>query len=568
MSIVEERGAQLFPVLDHAQIATAARFASGPARRFEAGDTLYSIGAEGEPAWLVLEGCIEAIRREGISGEALIHRHGPGELSGEVNQLAGRPSMASGRAGAHGCLALPFDAAHLRALMVGAAELGETIMRALILRRVGLIEAGAGSILIGTPGSADLLRVQNFLTRSGYPHMVLDASAEGEGHDLLVHLGIGTADLPLMICPNGSILKRPTDAEVAACLGMAATIDPDRVYDVAIVGGGPAGLAAAVYAASEGLSVLVLDERAFGGQAGASMRIENYLGFPTGISGQALAGRAFNQALKFGAEMAIPTGVVRLECAHSWPGVHRLVLDGDRRVQARTVIIASGARYRRPNIPGVEAFDNAGISYWASPIEAKLVEGQVVGLIGGGNSAGQAAVFLAAGVERLHLIARRPLEATMSQYLIERIASLPSIEVHIGKEISSLEGPGDGTITAADFKCRTYGDVVRHEMKHLFMFIGADPNAGWTEGCVATDANGFIVTGRDIPTQGPAGSRPAQPLETSVPGIFAIGDVRAGSTKRVAAAVGEGAAVVAQIHQCLLARAETRLPDAVTRERR
>lgn len=551
MSVVEERAAQLFPVLDREQMEIASRFASGPARRFEPGQTIYAMGVTDEPAWLVLEGCIEAIRREGISGEALIHRHGPGELSGEVNQLAGRPSMATGRAGDHGCLALPFDAAHLRALMVGAAELGEVIMRALILRRVGLIEAGAGSILIGTPGSADLVRIQNFLTRSGYPHLVLDAEAEGEGHDMVVHLGVGPGERPLMVCPNGTVLKRPQDAEVAACLGMAAEIDPDTLYDVAIVGAGPAGLAAAVYAASEGLSALVLDERAFGGQAGASMRIENYLGFPTGISGQALAGRAFNQALKFGAEMAIPTGVARLECAHEGPKAHRLVLNDDRCARARSVIIASGARYRRPDIPGIEAFDNAGISYWCSPVEAKLVQGQVVGLVGGGNSAGQAAVYLASWVERLHLIARRPLEATMSRYLIERIEALSNIEVHVGAEIASLEGPGDGTITAANFRRRDTGDIMRKPMRHLFLFIGAEPNADWAQGCVATDGGGFILTGREIPDGARASEDPAQSLETSVPGIFAIGDVRAGSTKRVAAAVGEGAAVVAQIHLAL-----------------
>lgn len=551
MSVIEERAAQLFPRLDKAQIEIASRFASGPARRFEPGQTLYSIGASGEPAWLVLEGCIEAVRRDGLAGEALIHRHGPGELSGEVNQLAGRPSMASGRAGEHGCLALPFDAPHLRALMVGAAELGETIMRALILRRVGLIEAGAGSILIGQPGSADLVRIQNFLARSGYPHLVMDADAQGEGHDLVVQLGLGRADLPVMVCPNGTLLKRPTQAEMAACLGMVPEISPDRLYDVAIVGAGPAGLAAAVYAASEGLSVLVLDERAFGGQAGASMRIENYLGFPTGITGQALAGRAFNQALKFGAEIAIPNCVSHLECGSD--DVHRLVLAGDHGALARTVIIASGARYRRPDIPGIEAFDNVGISYWASPIEAKLVQGQVVGLVGGGNSAGQAAVYLAPFVERLHLIARRPLEATMSQYLIERIASQPNIDVHVGKEIASLEGPGDGMIDAANFRCRTQGTIVRQPLRHLFLFIGADPNAAWTRGCVATDAGGFILTGRDIPEGIRDPANPPQLLETSMPRVFAIGDVRAGSTKRVAAAVGEGAAVVAQIHQALQA---------------
>jgi thioredoxin reductase (NADPH) len=440
---------------------------------------------------------------------------------------------------------LPFDAAHLRALMVGSADVGEIVMRALILRRVGLIEqGGAGTILIGVPGSADIVRLQGFLTRSGYPNLVLDAAADGEGHDMVERLGVLPGELPLVVCPNGALLRRPAEADLAACLGMMPDLDPDTVYDVAIVGAGPAGLAAAVYAASEGLSVIVLDERAMGGQAGASARIENYLGFPTGISGQALAGRAFNQALKFGAEIAVPLPVLRLDCADRPDGAPlALDLAGDRRIRAAAVIIASGARYRRPDIANLATFEGAGISYWASPIEARLCAGEEIALVGGGNSAGQAVVFLAAQIEKLHLIVRRDLSETMSRYLIDRIAALPNVEIHVGTEVTALEGDRAGGLTGATFRNIADGTSHHCALRHMFLFIGADPNAAWLAGCVETDDKGFVVTG--------AG---ALPLETSRPGVFAIGDVRAGSTKRVAAAVGEGAAVVAQIHAAIAAR--------------
>jgi thioredoxin reductase (NADPH) len=532
----------MFPVLTAVQIETARRFASGPARDFEPGETLYSIGEVGAPAWLVLEGAIDVVRRDGLSHEAPITSHGPGQLSGEVNQLAGRASIAAGRAGQEGCTALPFDSAHLRALMVGSADVGEIVMRALILRRVGLIEeGGAGTILIGVPGSPDIVRLQGFLTRSGYPNQVLDASTDEEGHAMVERIGVLPHELPLVVCPNGALLRRPTDEELAGCLGITPVLAKDAAYDVAIVGAGPAGLAAAVYAASEGLSVIVLDERAMGGQAGASARIENYLGFPTGISGQALAGRAFSQALKFGAEIAVPIKVERLDCS-----TEDLALDlsGGRRVRAQAVVIASGARYRRPNIPNLADFEGAGVSYWASPIEARLCAGEEVALVGGGNSAGQAIVFLAPQVKRLHLFVRRDLSETMSRYLIERIAALPNVEIHVGSEVVALEGERATGLSAATFRNIHDGTEHRCTLRHLFLFIGADPNAGWLESCTHSDDKGFVVTG--------AG---ALSLETSQPGIFAIGDVRAGSTKRVAAAVGEGAAVVAQIHAMIAERA-------------
>jgi thioredoxin reductase (NADPH) len=553
MSTIETRSEQMFPTLTAMQIQTARRFASGEPRRFAAGETVFAIGDRNTPAWLVIDGTMELSRRDGLDREAWVTTERPGQFTGEIAQLSGGGALGTARAGGDGCTAIPFDAAHLRALMVGSADVGEVVMRAMILRRVGLIEAGgAGPVLVGDPDSAAVVRLQAFLMRSGYPNQVLNAVGDGAGHALVERLGVLPDDLPLMVCPDGAVLKNPTTAEVAACLGITPDLDPARLYDVAIVGAGPAGLAAAVYAASEGLSVIVLDGRTMGGQAGASNRIENYLGFPTGISGQALTGRAFNQALKFGAEIAIPVGVEKLDCAQAKPGEPlRLVLSGDRSVQARTVVIASGARYRRPDVPNLAAFEGNGVSYWASPIEARLCAGEEIALIGGGNSAGQAIVFLAPQVETLHLVVRRAIAETMSRYLVDRIAALPNVEIHVGSEIVGLEGDADRGLTAAIFRDRADGAEKRCPMRHLFVFIGADPNAGWARDCVGTDANGFVTTGDDFAGEATACGRTALPLETGRPSVFAIGDVRAGSTKRVAAAVGEGAAVVAQIHRAL-----------------
>jgi thioredoxin reductase (NADPH) len=551
MSIIDTRREQMFPVLDAAQMKTAQRFASGPPRRFRPGEVIFDAGTRRVPTWLVLEGGIEVVRRDGLGRERPIVLERAGQFSGEVNQLSDRGVLATGRAGPEGCTAVPIDAPHLRALIVGAAELGEIVVRALILRRVGLLaEDGAGAVLVGRPGTPDFLRLQGFLTRNGYPNTVLDASDEAGVRVLVERLGVLPGDLPLIICPSGPVLKRPTNAEAGACLGITPELDPAKVYDVAVVGAGPAGLAVAVYAASEGLSVLVLDEHAIGGQAGASARIENYLGFPTGISGQALAGRAFIQAQKFGAELAIPLEVAHVVCGEAggrprWP--LRLELTSGAAVLARTVVIASGARYRRPDIPDLATFEGAGVSYWASPVEAKLCEGEEVGLVGGGNSAGQAVVFLSPRVRRLHMIIRGDgLHASMSQYLIERIAALPNVVIHTQAEVVRLEGDRTQGLTGVVFRDCATGATRASRMRHLFLFIGADPNAEWLNGCVDLDARGFVVTGGVVATPSAR-----LPLETSRRGIFAIGDVRAGSTKRVAAAVGEGAAVVAQIHAFL-----------------
>jgi len=549
MSLLDARHDQMFPTLIARDIAVARRFASGDSRGFAPGEIVFDVGQRDVPAWLILHGTIEVVRRDGLGRETPIVIHGPGHITGEVSQLGGRASLAAGRAGPEGCTAVPFDAAHLRALVIGSADIGETIMRAFILRRVGLIEtAGAGSVLVGHPGSPDMVRLQGFLTRNGYPNTVLDADdgtdGPAAGRELIRRLGVPTDDLPVMICPNGTVLKCPTEAEAAICLGITPDLDPEKVYDVAVVGAGPAGLATAVYAASEGLSVLVLDQRAIGGQAGASARIENYLGFPTGISGQALAGRAFNQAQKFGAELAIPLEVKSLDCAEAGRTL-RLELTTGNRVRARTVVIASGVHYREPDIPNLSEFEGNGVSYWASPIEAKLCEGEEVALVGAGNSAGQAVVYLASKVRRLHLIVRGDgLEASMSRYLIERIAALSNVELHTRTEVVALHGDRPHGLSAATFRNRDTGAERTCSLRHLFLFIGADAHTGWLDGCVDLDDKGFVVTG----AAAAGGTRVVLPLETSKPGVFAIGDVRAGSTKRVAAAVGEGAAVVAQIH--------------------
>jgi thioredoxin reductase (NADPH) len=440
--------------------------------------------------------------------------------------------------------------------MVGSAEVGEIFMRAFILRRVALIQdGGAGSVLVGRTHDPELLRLRNFLSRNGYPHTSLDADSDAEGRAVIERFAVQPGDLPLMVCPDGTLLKRPTEIEAGACLGITPELNPDELFDVVVVGAGPAGLATAVYAASEGLSVMVLDQRHFGGQAGASARIENYLGFPTGISGQALAGRAFSQAQKFGAQVAIPLQVKHLECGGTERRDEdplRVLLQDGRAVQGRSVVIASGARYRRPDIPNLDVFEGVGVSYWASAVEAKLCEGEEIALVGAGNSAGQACVYLAPRVKRLHLICRgKGLEASMSRYLIDRISALPNVELHTDTEIVGLEGNGSGGLANATFRNRASGALRVCSPRHLFLFIGADPNAEWISKRVDVDGKGFVITGQQF-AQGRAGSnRVPLPLETSVPGVFAIGDVRAGSTKRVAAAVGEGAAVVAQIHSVL-----------------
>jgi thioredoxin reductase (NADPH) len=539
---------------------TAKRFASAPARRFAPGEALYAVGQKDAPAYLVLSGAVVVTGGDGAAANAdPITTHHAGEVTGEIAQLAGRPALAAGHAGTEGCEAVAFDPPHLRALIIGSADIGELLMRAFILRRTALItEGGAGAVILGDPEKPAVARLESFLSRNGHPYTVLDGEADADGRALVERLGLHEDDLPVVITPAGAVLRRPSETDLGARLGLAPVLDPETLYDVAVVGAGPAGLATAVYAGSEGLSVLVLDARAFGGQAGASSRIENYLGFPTGITGQALMARAFTQAQKFGAEMAIPVEIAGLDCGGDArkpgdPFTLRLAREGT--VRARAVVIASGARYRRPDIAKLEMFEGAGVSYWASAVEAKLCEGEEVALVGAGNSAGQAVVFLAAKVKHLHLVVRgEGLEASMSRYLIDRIAALPNVTLHTRTEVSALEGTAEDGLRAASFRNRDTGETWTGPLRHLFLFIGADPNTAWLGDCgVAVDPTGFVQTGGERP-QTPAwaaAGRGRGALETSVPGVFAIGDVRAGSTKRVGAAIGEGAAVVAALHPVL-----------------
>jgi thioredoxin reductase (NADPH) len=538
--LLEDRIAQIVPTLTPAQIQFALRFASGPKRVFAPDEKLLDVGDRNTIVWLVVEGSIVASRRDGLGREGLFATGGPGQFSGEVSDLAGHASLAMVCAGPDGCTAYPFDLPHLRALLISSADIGEVMMRAFILRRAALLEGdNVGSVILGEAASPDTVRLRGLLTRNSYPHSLIDADG-AEGTALVERLGVLADDLPILICPNGTVMRHPSDAEAGIGLGIVPEIKPETVYDVAVVGAGPAGLAAAVYAASEGLEVLVLDSRSFGGQAGASSRIENYLGFPTGISGQALTARAFLQAQKFGAQFAVPVSVIELDC--SQPPRHRIALDNGISIFGRTIVIASGARYRRPEIENLDHFEGTSVSYWATPIEATLCEGRDIVLVGGGNSAGQAAVFLSAHARKVHMVARSSgLDASMSRYLIDRIRATPNIELRVRTEVTGLSGAVDGTLASVDMISRETGERQRIDAQHLFLFIGADPNTRWLDQRIELDDKGFVKTGRDLEF----------PLQTSSPGVFAIGDVRCGSVKRVAAGVGEGAAAVAQIHAYL-----------------
>ena len=545
-SIIETRGGQMFPVLSAAEIGRLCRF--GAARSFEAGETLVRVGEAGHGLLLILAGEVEINQVHGDGGRAHIVTHGPGSFMGELAQLSGNPALVEATALQAGeALAIPPD--RLRALLIAEAELGERIMRALILRRVGLIETGGGGpVIVGRDNDGDVLRLMNFLSRNGHPFQRLDPEHDGCARTLVERFEVEPEELPIVLCPSGKLLRNPSENALARCIGLVGPIDPDRLFDLVVIGAGPAGLATSVYAGSEGLSVLTLDCRAFGGQAGASSRIENYLGFPTGISGMALMGRAFNQARKFGVEMAIPDEAMRLEC-----GDHpfHLKLATGERVQARTAVIATGARYRRLNVARLEEFEGSTVHYWASPMEAQLSAGADVALVGGGNSAGQAVVFLAEQARKLTLLVRKPLAATMSAYLVERIESLANVEVVAGCEITGLEG-SDDQLNAIRWTDLATGAETRTEVSQLFSFIGAEPNTDWLQASgLKTDARGFVCTGAD------AGDD-RRPLETSRRGVFAVGDVRAGSVKRVAAAVGDGAQVVAALHAHFAALAAER----------
>jgi thioredoxin reductase (NADPH) len=552
-SIIATRARDMFPVLAPAEIERLRRF--GTVRSYAAGDALATVGALSEGLIIVLSGRVEVTWRGEQGRPEPIVVYGLGQFLGELGQLSGRPAFVDATAlEPVEALIIPPD--RLRALLIAEAELGERIMRALILRRVAILQTGAGGpVIVGRADNGDVLRLEGFLGRNGHPHQRLDPETDPEAKALIERFHVDPGQLPIVLCPGGQLLRNPSETALARCIGLVGPIDPERVYDVAIVGAGPAGLAAAVYAGSEGLRALVLDCRAFGGQAGASARIENYLGFPTGISGMALMARAYNQAQKFGVEMAIPDEVNGLDAAAlARDGRFLLNLANGERASARAVVIASGARYRRPAAANLDAFEGASVHYWASPLEAKLCAGQEVALVGAGNSAGQAVVYLASQVAKVWLLVRGPsLEARMSRYLVDRITALRNVEVLTQTRVTGLEGSG-AVLEAIRWRGPS-GEEVRRPLRHLFLFIGADPNTDWLAGSgVALDPKGFVLTGTEA-------DRASRSLETSVRGVFAIGDVRSGSVKRVAAAVGEGAQVVATLHAFL---ADVGAKEAVT----
>jgi thioredoxin reductase (NADPH) len=543
-SIIESRRDQMFPILEASDIERIRR--CGVVRKFTTGEFLAKTGEAGHGLTIVLAGEVEVTQQNHAGFHSSIVTNGPGTFLGELAQLRGRPALVDAYARtAVEALLIPPD--QLRRLLIAEAELGERIMRALILRRVGLLETGGGGpVIVGRSDGGDVLRLENFLRRNAHPHQTLNPETDPDAKALIERFHVDPGQLPIVLCPGGQLLRNPDEIQLARCIGLAGSIDPNRVFEVAIVGAGPAGLAAAVYAGSEGLSALVLECRAFGGQAGASARIENYLGFPTGISGLALMARAYNQAQKFGVELAIPDEVFRLDAAEtSDGGPYILELSTGERVKARSIIIASGARYRRLAVEGIESFEGASVHYWVSPFEAKLCAGQEVVLVGAGNSAGQAVVYLAAQVSKVCLLVRGPhLSKSMSSYLADRIAGLRNVEVFTHATVTGLEGR-DGILEAIRWRRAGSAEEVRRNTRHLFLFIGAEPNTNWLSGSgVKLDRKGFVLTGDQT-------EEDRQPLETSRRGVFAIGDVRSTSVKRVAAAVGEGAQVVAALHRFL-----------------
>jgi thioredoxin reductase (NADPH) len=541
-TLIETRRDQMFPVLESAEIDRLWRF--GERKSYAPGERMAATGEIAPGAFVILSGRVDVTQRGRQGHSELIVTHGPGSFMGELAQLSDRPSLVDADA-TEAVEALVISPPRLRDLMVEEAELGERIMRALILHRVGLLDTGAGGpIIVGGADNRDVLRLEGFLTRNGHPHQRFDPKADPCAQTLIERFHIGPRELPIVLCPDGRLLRNPSDAELARWIGFVRPIDPEKIYDVVIVGAGPAGLAAAVYAGSEGLSVLVLDCRAFGGQAGASARIENYLGFPTGITGLALMARAYHQAEKFGVEMAIPdeVGSLKHQTVSDDPRFS-LALANNERVRARSVVIASGARYRRLEVENLAPFEGSCVHYWASPLEGRLCVGQEVALVGAGNSAGQAVVYLSSQVAKVWLIVRgSSLDASMSRYLVERITARPNVEVLTDTTVSALEGQ-DGVLEAIRCRSRRSGKETKRALRHLFLFIGADPNTAWLSGSgVTLDDRGFVRTGANI----------LRPLETSLHGVFAIGDVRSGSVKRVAAAVGEGAPVVAALHDFLV----------------
>jgi thioredoxin reductase (NADPH) len=540
---------QAFPKLTPAQIDRARPF--GKVRPVAAGDILFDVGDVRVPMFILLSGRMEVVQPDG-SGERPVALHDAGEFTGEVIMISGRRSLVRGRVTEAGEF-LEIAPENLRSLIAKDAELSEVFMRAFILRRLMLITKGFGDVIVlGSMHCAATLRLREFLGRNGHPYTFVDLDNDKQSQELLDRFNVTIADVPVLICRGTVVLRHPTVQEVADCLGFNNPVDESQVRDLIVVGAGPSGLAAAVYAASEGLNVLVIETSAPGGQAGSSSKIENYLGFPTGISGFELAARALNQAQKFGAELMIAHGVVRLHCDRR---PYQIELDNGTKLMARTVVIASGAQYNRPSIPNLAKFEGVGVYYGATNMEAQLCGGEEVIVVGGGNSAGQAAVYLSQSAKRVHMVVRSgKLADTMSRYLIDRVESHPKITLHYNTEIVALEG--DWHLERVQWRNKLTGEIETQPIRHVFLMTGAMPNTAWLQNCLALDDKGFILTGYDLERNGSQKlhwSAPRSPmmLETSLPGVFAVGDARAGNVKRVAAAVGEGSISVHLVHRVL-----------------
>jgi thioredoxin reductase (NADPH) len=532
------RDAQTFPHLSPEMSARVASY--GTEERLPGGTLLFRRGDRSVDFFFVLEGNVE-IFDLGPHGEPNVFTvHGERQFTGELDLFNDREILVSGRTGTASRV-VRVKRADFRRLVSSEPDIGELIMRAFILRRVGLIRyVQGGVVLIGPGHGAHTLRLQRFLMRNGYPHRLFDTEADPDAGGFLACFELTADQLPVVIAPGERrVLRNPPISTLADALGLTEQVDPAHVFDVVVVGAGPGGLAAAVYAASEGLETLVLEGLAPGGQAGTSSKIENYLGFPTGISGQALAGRAQVQAQKFGARLLISRPVTGIDCEHR---PYRLRLEDDRSVLARSVVIATGARYRKLDVPQLERFEGQGIHYAATAMESQLCTGEEVVVVGGGNSAGQAAVFLSRTVSRVHVLVRgRGLAATMSDYLVQRILSSPRISLHTRTEITALGG--DTLLREVTWLNRDTGELSTHRIGNVFVMIGAEPNTEWLQGCLELDSKGFVKTGYDAD-----GHPLASPYETTRPGIYAVGDVRSGSVKRVASSVGEGSVVVQAIH--------------------
>jgi thioredoxin reductase (NADPH) len=548
LPLTSSRVEQIFPKLTPAQIRRIA--ARGRMRAMRRREVLYEQGDSAVPFFVVVSGELEVVRPSG-NVETLVTVHGPGQFTGEVGTLSGRRTLFRVRATKPGKV-IELDRQYMLALVQTDSELGEILMRAFILRRVELVAAGVGDVvLIGSMHSGGTLRIKEFLMRNGHPYSYIDLERDPDVQTLLDSFHIVLSEIPVVICRGQVVLRNPSNQQIADCLGFNDAVDQTHVRDLVIIGAGPSGLAAAVYGASEGLDVLVLESSSPGGQAGSSSRIENYLGFPNGISGLELAGRAYTQAQKFGAEMLIAKGT-RLVCDRK-PYV--VEVENGSRIPARTVVIATGAEYRRPPCKDLLRFEGAGVYYGATQVEAQLCSGQEVIVVGGGNSAGQAAVFLAETTKRVYMLVRSAgLAESMSRYLIRRIEETPTIVFRPHTEIVALEG-GDN-LESVRWRNSQTGQTEEHKINHVFVMTGAAPNTPWLDGCIALDDKGFIKTGPDLTPENLSGAlwtraRPPYLLETSLPGVFAVGDVRGGNIKRVASAVGEGSIAISFVHQVL-----------------